>query len=479
MNTPEATTWIDESMSMDSNPLATEEMESLFGKWLRRSVAIVYISYGIVAFGTEMKIGFYGFKIPLLCISALLIFSPPSYPYFLGLLTFTYYFLKSGQLAGASTNYVAQYAAVMIILMALVSFVRRHFRNVQNPYQRFDLGSLCLVGLTGIAVLGIYVIENRFYYFSRFISLAAFCCAFYLGRSFVINERNLRLLLAGLALGLIAFSLPASVGFIFRYGPGAIGRLDVLRGEVEGVSLGFESGTTLIAFVVAYSLSCSSISHKTRWLALWLVAIPAGIVVLIYLSRGAIILLPITIFFNLILSGRRRAAITVAIATGIIGAVAFFKFPGLFFSITQRMFTLSGAAYVRQLARLETLQIGLSHLLLGVGSGQLMLYHAMTAHNEPLSVLAEYGAGAFLLYILFFIYLGYKALRLRMSKDLYSRSLAGVFLVLIMTYFLYTQIQPMYYVRGGFLFAFFVGMLTTLYYWSEDPYRVYGSQYQS
>ncbi len=89
----------------------------------------------------------------------------------------------------------------------------------------------------------------------------------------------------------------------------ALGRLDVVRRELGGTGLGTESDTLLVCFALAYSLSSSGIAWKVKQIALWGVAIPAGIVIMLYLSKGAVLLLFVTAVFYLIFSDRRRAAI--------------------------------------------------------------------------------------------------------------------------------------------------------------------------
>ena len=74
---------------------------------------------------------------------------------------------------------------------------------------------------------------------------------------------------------------------------------------------------------------------------------------------------------------------------------------------------------------------------------------------------------------MFWFYIVYMALKLRISRVSLDRSMAGVFLVLIGVHFLYVQIQPMYFNRGGLLFTFVVGILATLYSRSRDDLESY------
>jgi O-antigen ligase len=96
-----------------------------------------------------------------------------------------------------------------------------------------------------------------------------------------------------------------------------------------------------------------------------------------------------------------------------------------------------------------------------------------TAHNEPLNFLAEQGAIAFLLYMTFLAYFGYMAVKLRVSTDVLMQSMGGVFLSVLLIYFVYTQIQPIYNFGGGPVFTFVAGMLSTLYYRDKAVSRAY------
>ncbi len=445
------------------------------GRFFRRIAGLVFIAYAIMAFVLEMKMGHYAIKIAILVSTALLLFSRPSYPYLLGLLIPVYYFLKTRPDVTVEANYVAHYTPVMIILMAVSCWAGKIFGNLRrNPYQHFDLGSLCLLGIIGLAILGYGRIENRFLYFNRMVYLVGFACAFYLGRSCINIPQSLKLLLIGLALGILAFEIPFSVGFILRRGVSIAGRLDWFRSEIgAGTGIGSESGTVLVPFALAYSLSSSAISLKTRRIALWLVAVPAAVVIMIFLSKGAVLLLPVIVFLNLIFSAQRKSAMLAALIAAILGVLAFVLFPGLFISFIERMADLPRVAATRSVIRTEAIGFGLSHPLLGIGAGQYaLLGEVSTAHNEELNILAEHGIIGFLLYILFCIYLVYMALKLRASKYFSMRSLAGVFLVLVLVHFAYIQIQPMYFNRGGLLFNFLVGMLATLYYRSQSEQEV-------
>lgn len=466
-----------EETSDEISDLAAEDNRSVNGGVMRFLVGLVFIIYTIIAFTTDLSMGFYGYKIMIMVSTGLLLFNPTSYPYLLGLLVPMYYPLKSGQHAMPGYNYMVQFSSVMIILMAIFQWIWEHLGEYRrNLYKRFDLASFCLLGIGIFTLFGGIVSENKFLYVHRMVDILAFGCVFYLGRSCLNVPQSLRLLLIGLTLGIVAFIFPVSVGFVLRRGLYVLGHLHEIREEMGlGFSMvGAESGTLLVALALAYSLSGSGMSLKLRQIALWLVAVPSAIVILLYLSRGAILLLPVTVFLTLVFSGQRRNAILVALVSMIVGIVVCIKMPDLVYGFTERMATFFTAASLRGSIRTQAILYGLSHPLLGMGAGQFPLIYVMAdTHNEPLNMLAEHGVIAFLLYILFWMYLGHMAFKLRLSADVLMRSMGGVFLVLLLIYFAFTQVQPLYYYGGGILFNFSVGMLSTLYYRLKSENRIY------
>ncbi len=445
------------------------------GKFLRYVTGFVFLMYGITGFVLQISEGYYVFKVAILASCSLLLLSPPSYPFLVGLLIPVYYYLKTSQFALVEYTYVAHFAPTMIILMVVCNFVWKQFGDYKrNPYQRFGLASFCLLGIIGFGIIGGLAVINPYLYFNRMVYLVAFAGAFYLGRSCVNVQQSLKLLLGGLALGVFAFELPYSVGYLLRQGVGTIGSLASLRSEIgAGTGVGTESGTLLVIFALAFSLSGSGVSIKMRRYALWMVAIPAAVVILIFLSRGAVLLLVGTVFLNLILSGRRRTAMVGAVVFSFLGVIAFIRFPEIFLSFAERMADIADVAQGRYYIRMEGIRIGMAHLFHGIGAGQYSVHSQVTsAHNEEITMFAEHGAIALILYVLFWFYIVYMALKLRISKVSLDRSMAGVFLVLLGVHFLYIQIQPMYFNRGGLLFTFLVGMLVTLYNRSQDNLEI-------
>jgi hypothetical protein len=447
------------------------------GRVLRFVVGMVFILYATIAFTIDLKMGFYGYKIMIMASTALLAFNPANYPYLLGLLVPIYYPLKGGQYAMPGYNYMVQFSSVMIILMVIYHLVWKNMAGYRrNPYHRFDVGSFCLLGIGIFALLGGLVSVNRFLYVHRAVDIIAFGCAFYLGRSCLNVSKSLKMFLVGLALGITAFFLPVSVGFVFRRGIYVLGHLHEIRIEMGlGETMaGAESGTLLTVFVLAYTLYGSRLSPMLGRIALWMVAVPAAVVIVLYLSRAAVLLLPVTVLLNFVFSKQRLRAVFMALAFILVGVLILVESPGIVYGIIERMGTFSSAALIRKNIRIQAVMHGLSHPLLGMGAGQFPVYYVMaTAHNEPLNFLAEQGAIAFLLYMTFLAYFGYMAVKLRVSTDVLMQSMGGVFLSVLLIYFVYTQIQPIYNFGGGPVFTFVAGMLSTLYYRDKAVSRAY------
>lgn len=441
---------------------------TLLGRILCIQASLVFILYGTISLTTDIRMGFYTFKIAVIISTALLLLSPSTYPFLLGLLVPVYYFLKARQYINDDDNFTAQYSCVMVIIMTLIyGFTKYVGIERRNNYQFINICSISLFVLFLFSLLGKLVIINEYTYTRRLIEITAFCCAYNLGRSFTNVLPTLKSLTLGLAIGIFPFELPGSIGYILQQGISVLGRLDKFRDEmgVGGVGLGSESGTLLVIFVLTYSLSSSFFSKDFRLRSFWLTAIPSGIIILLYLSKGAVILIPVTLFLNFIFAGKRKAAFTVGLMSFIMAFLLYLKFPEMFTSFSERMQQVGHVASLRENIRLFAIDLALRNPLLGLGPGQFQLHsHFVSSHNEPLNIFVEGGLFSLLSYLTFIAYTVYLAIRLRLSPYAQYRSMGGVFLCLMIAYVIYTQIQPMYFNRGGFLFTFTCGLLTTCYY---------------
>ncbi len=453
------------TVDLDSEELhEVADQERVAGAWLRVFVGMAVILFAIVAFSIDISIGYYPLKLFILGSVCLLLLSPQSYPYLLGLAVFMYFELKTFQAANPATSYMIQAAYVICILMALGTFLHKSLTGRQQPYKRFDLASACLLGWIIISIFGFFTADNPFLYARRFLEILGFACAFYVGRSYLRTLPALKLLLFGLSLGLIAFIMPWTIGLVFRRGLGILGSLHRLRLEVGISSPATESGIVIMAFAFAYSLSASGASPKTKLVSRWLVALPAVIAILLYLSRAAIILIPVTIALTLFFSGRRLAVLWTLIISVIAGALIWFYLADLSVSIQERMATMRAALDTRQAIWALGIKEGITHPLLGLGAGQFPREQWYHAHNDEINVFAEHGIFALLFYILFWIYLVYATLKLLLSKNIFLKNFAGCFVVVMAGYFIFSQVEPMYFNRGGLLFAFLAGMMTKLYH---------------
>jgi O-antigen ligase len=370
---------------------------------------------------------------------------------------------------------MVKFLFLITIAMAIVTFILRAFGDRRNPYKQFDLGSFCLLGIVGFSFLGFIVVQNRFLYAQRVVEIIGYGSSYYLGRSFLRNTKDLKLLLTGLCLGILAFTLPWTVGYVIHHGLYMLGRLHEVRQEV-GLGVARESGSLLLIFAFGFSISGNSFPPRVKRFAFWLVAIPAVICLTMLVSRAAILLIPVAVVLTFIFSNRRRAALWTIIVVGIIGSLLIFYFGDVLIGIQARLLSFSEAAATRMVVYRVGIEKGLSSPLFGVGAQQMRAktfwWHI---HNDELTILAEHGIFAFVLYVLFWIHISRIALRARVSDDIFLRTLASSILVVMICYLAYAQIEPMYFSRGGILFTFLMGAMTSLYhkYQAEKQYLSY------
>lgn len=445
----------------DELPYEIDESKRLGARFLRYLVVVVFISYAVVASVSDILVGFYAIKLFLLGITCLLLFTPVNYPYLLGLIVVMYYELKPYQLATPETTYMFKFTFVIIILMAAVNFFLRAFGNRRNPYQRFDLGSFCLLGLVVFSLGGVVVVGNRFLYARGVVAIIGFGCAYYLGKSFLRNLDDLKMLLKGLFLGLLAFTWPLTIGYVIRHGSYVLATLYKVRTEL---GVGREAGLLIFAFALTFSISGGGFPPRLKRFAFWLLAAPLALTILLLQQRTSIFLIPVAVALTLMFSGRRLAALWTVILTGIGGLLVLIYAGGLFTGFRERLFTMAAAAEFRMDIYLTGIKLGLANPLFGIGAGQFYLKTwAIHAHNDAINILAEHGVFAFVLYVVFWIYIVYVALRLRAADGVFLRTLAASFLVVMACYFGYVQTTAFYFARGTMLFAFLMGSMTMFY----------------
>ncbi len=211
---PTQTILIDEPM--DFNSYKVDKSEGLLTKLLRYYIAVVFIAYAIVASVLEINIGFYAIKLFLLGSVCLLLLSPANYSYLLGLIISMYYLLKPHQIAPDETTFVVKYLVLITIFMTCVNLCSMLFGNKRNPYHKFDFGSFCLFGLIPIVLLGFFTAINKFLYARRAVEIIGYACAYSLGKSYLKDMDDLKMLMKGLCLGMFAFTWPATVGYVMR-----------------------------------------------------------------------------------------------------------------------------------------------------------------------------------------------------------------------------------------------------------------------
>lgn len=436
------------------------------GGWMRAGIGAVLVLFALVAFATDISQGYYPIKLFALACIALMVFRPQNYPFLLGLAVPTYFELKMSQTGAPETSYMVQFAYVFAILMAVGTFVR-NLTTADRTRRRIDVASVCLIGLVLIALMGFGRggAGNFHLFVRRLLEITGFACVFYVGRCYVRTLAGLRLLLLGLFFGLIAFVLPWTVGFVLREGVGVLGELHRMRGEIGTASAATESGIVAVAFAFAYAVSGCDFPRKVRRMALWFVAVPAVLGILVYLSRAALAIIPISVVLTLFVSGRRRAAIWTLIVGIVLGAIFYSLWAGLSVSVEERVQTTGEALTMREEIWRLGWKSGIENPWIGLGAGQFRYkWDWFHAHNDTMTLFAEHGLLAVVFYWGFWAYLAFVTLRLLRSGDSLMRNFGASFAVLMVCYLMYSQIEPMYFNRGGLLFAFLGGIATKLYH---------------
>ena len=430
-------------------------------RWM---IAAMLIVYGIIASVMEIRFGFYYIKLIMLGAIFSLILVPANYAFLLGLLVSVYYLLKANQIVTEVQSFQAGFLYIFTIIIALHNGFRSLSGKKRNPYDKMDLPAYCLLGILFMSLCGFWLVENPYLYLKRIVETAGFVCAFFLGKSYLKNLNDLKLLLRGLCLGMFAFVFPWTIGYILNRGLGILGKLDTVREEL-GSSISQESGSLLLIFVLAFSISGSILPRRVRRFALWLLAIPAAVMLLTLLSRAAILLLPIAIILGLILSGKRAAAVYTIIICGLAGLMISIYAGEIFISIESRLRTFDAASAQRHDIYTWVSGMGLKNPILGIGAGQTRVrtpfFHG---HNDAITIFAEYGILALLFYLLFWGAICYYAFRLRLQGTPLIRSLSGTFLLVMFCYIAYAQIETMYFARGGILFTFLMGAMSSFYH---------------
>jgi O-antigen ligase len=442
----------------------TESATPRKGRLIRLFVGVVSIIFGIIAFTTDVSIGYYPLKIGVLACILPLLFQKVNYPFLLGLMIPIYFEFKPSQFGTQDTSYMVEFAFIIITLMAARVFLSRSTTR-SDTIKGYSVEMLLLIGILLFALFGAFIIVNKYLYVRRIIQIVGYISAFYLGRTCLQYHSTIKLLLTGLSLGIIGFILPWPLYFVAQNGIGVLGTLGRYRGELGAVSVAIESGIVIVAFGFAFSISVTQISQKTKNFALWFVVVPSTMVVLLYLSRAAIVLLPASVALTLFFAGRRRAAIGTLLISLVLFLIGLQFFSTIGTSIMARMQEIGTAASIRKNIYDIGLRLGFDNFLLGVGAGQFR-FHAegwFHSHNDEITIFAEHGFLSSLFYLIFMLIIFIKTLQLRFSHIPIARNFAGSFLVVMACYFIYAQIEPMYFNRGGMLFTFLAGILSRLY----------------
>ncbi len=435
------------------------------GHAIRFVVAAAYIAFGFAAFLFDVKEGFYAAKIPLLLLASVLVFDPRQYPFLIGLLLPTYFELKGAPGSKPETSIVLSFAHSLTILMVIGFWVVGRRFSSSPTSRKWDPGILLLLALLSCAVIGVFQVENIYLFARRILEMAGFLCAYSLGRNYADRVAStLKLLSLGLAVGMIAFTLPWTVGLIIRDGLGALKQLDRLRAESIGAAqVAIEAGIVTLIFAFGTAIAGVPLLNRWRQFAIWLVAVPAAAANLIYISRAGILLMPVVVIISVIFSKRKTGGLSALAAFGAMAVSIYLYAPGWFVSFGERMSRLTAGIKGRSSIRSAAWQIGFDNPGFGIGAGQFRfssggIWHG---HNDALTLFAEQGIIGVSLYFAFWIFLAYTVVALLRLGGV-ARTYAFVFSVVCLAYLGYSQIEPLYFNRAGLMFAFLAGLSVAL-----------------
>lgn len=435
------------------------------GGGLRLLVSIAYVAFGAAAFLLDVKEGFYAAKIPLLLLASVLVFYPRQYPFLLGLLLPTYFELKGAPGSKPETALVLSFSHSLMLFMLFGNWLFGGSISDKRPAPKVDAGLVLLLSLLAVSGAGVFFVENTYLFARRIVEMAGFLAAYVLGRYYADRVgSSLKLMLLGLAIGMIAFTLPWTVGLILRDGLDALKQLDRLRAESIGAAqVAIEAGIVTMVFALGTAMAGAPISSRWRQFSIWFVALPAAVANLIYISRAGILLMPLVVTVSAILSKRKTGGISALAAFGSMAVAVYLYAPGWFVSFGERMGRLTAGIKGRSSIRSAAWQIGFDNPAFGVGAGQFRFHSGgiWHAHNDSLTLFAEQGIIGVTLYLAFWLFLLYTTLRLvRLGGDF--RTYGFIFWVVCLAYLGYSQIEPLYFNRAGLMFAFLGGLTVAL-----------------
>ena len=439
---------------------------ALRGKVFRLIACIVLFYYTLVTFTLDLSAGFYGLKIPIIAISILLLFSPVNYPFLLGYIIMVHYVFFIDNLETSQTTYTIRFNTAILLAMFLFKWFYVKSNQYQLPHQRFSISSLCFLLLIFISIGGYVAIENKYLYVRRLLELIAFAGAFYLGKSSIDPKVDMKLLLLGNFWGLLAFQLPITLGFILRSGVGVLRNLYRVRSEM--VTSSTDSGIVMIILILSYLIFVNSKEKSTKLFVFFLLFVPSVIVIMLYLSRAAIVLAFLAVFIGTFFSVYKKTAFVMTLGLIMIGGVVVLKsnvVQDLIFSFGERMAYWNQGYDLRGDIRIQAINMGLSNPIFGVGPGQYEIHsgYFVTAHNELLNFWAEHGAMGFFVCLVLWGSLFYAAFKTMKSNVLYYKIIGMIFIILLPIQFIYVQRGPVYFKGAGFLFAYLSGFLINIY----------------
>lgn len=443
-----------------------QESSQITGSKIHFAVVFgLMVCYALVSFAIpNLETGNYAFKIAGGLVIFSLAFSRENRLALLGFAVPMYLPAKLSQTAMPGTDLMTEATAVFIILAWMIAVISDMGADRVKPNA---LVPKLLLGAWLIwAAIGLFASKNPYLWFSEYSVMLALPAAFGLAIRSPITPSTIKRMFLGLGVSIVTYQLAFALVTLVHAGAGALGELDNLRMLGKGMAATYvtgESALCVIALAFAVGLASSRVSRGLRWSAILFGIAPAGLAILLYITRSSMIVAGLVVLVSLLLSKRRRAALVVAMVMLLAVTVFVLRSPEYVQSVTSR-FSHTGAGYdLRAGIRQDALRVAFEHPVFGVGIAQFKEYGETGiahAHNEPLNIASEEGFPALMLYGALCLVIMIKVFKARKATtDPFRLSVLFGVAMAALAYALVTEANPLFFRRGGILMAGLLGML--------------------
>ncbi len=439
------------------------------------TVVVILFVYGAAAFFVEqLETGHYAFKlVPVLFIMSLVV-SRANRLALLGFAVPLYFAIKTHARARADADFMIPMSSAFVIGAWFFAYVGDYFTQEGRTPKREAAIVKALLSIWLIwGVFGFVKATNIYRWFYQLSAMLALPAAFALVLRAPISRETVKRMLLGFTAAAFAFNFPFAMRTLLHYGPGALGKLTELREELSIVAgLGSESGLMLLVFAFSVGLSLSKADFRLRVVAVLFGVAPSAILILIYISRAALVTAAVVVAMAPVLAKKKIAAFaTVTIIAGAVIAFILIR-PEYVKSVSERFGEFRAGAAGRGRLRSEAMGFAARNPALGLGVGQYRFksYGFSSAHNEFLNIAAEQGIFGGLLYLALIVLVGLRAWKVRKTAEPLHQGLISGATLAALAYGIYTQIQPLYFARAGLVMAGLAGLLYACGPESQEEY---------